>query len=203
MGELLQETADITAYLELSKEVDFDHLHIKIKAEELFKNAMSDIEKARIAFEFVRDEIAHSWDIQSERVTCNASEALATGEGICYAKSHLLAALLRHEGIPTGFCYQRLVLFEDPKDGHCIHALNAVYIEELDKWIRLDARGNKSEINATFSLYKEQLAFVIDEELGEYDDPIIYARPNEKTLNALRASKNAITMYKHHLPQTM
>jgi hypothetical protein len=43
---------------------------------ELFHEEQSEIEKAKIAFEFVRDEIYHSWDIQNTRVTCKASEVL-------------------------------------------------------------------------------------------------------------------------------
>ena len=47
-----------------------------------------------------------------------------------------------------------------------IHALNTVYV---DKWIRLDARGNKDGVNAQFSLEEEQLAYQVRSELGEID----------------------------------
>src|SRR5690606_19729690 len=60
------------------------------------------IEAARRAFELVRDEIAHSWDIRSHRVTRTASEALRHREGLCYSKSMLLTALLRALEIPAG-----------------------------------------------------------------------------------------------------
>jgi len=43
---------------------------------------------------------------QRDVVTCSASEVLREGTGICFAKSHLLAALLRAVGIPAGLCYQ-------------------------------------------------------------------------------------------------
>jgi len=36
-------------------------------------------------------------------VTCKASDVLIYGTGYCYAKSHLLAALLRANAIPAGF----------------------------------------------------------------------------------------------------
>ena len=68
--------------------------------------------------------------------------------GICWAKSNLFAALLRANNIPAGICYQRLTLGDTPDTGYCIHALNAVYIKSINKWIRLDARGNKNGINA-------------------------------------------------------
>ena len=48
-----------------------------------------------------------------------------------------------------------------PETGFCIHALNAVYIKSLDSWIRLDARENKTGVEAQFNLEKERLAFPI------------------------------------------
>lgn len=58
----------------------------------------SEMQLARITYEYVRDRISHSWDIQSMIITCRASEVLEKKHGLCYAKSHLLAALLRANG---------------------------------------------------------------------------------------------------------
>lgn len=41
-------------------------------------------------------------------VSCSASEVLSLGEGCSFSKSHLLAALLRANGLASSFCYQRL-----------------------------------------------------------------------------------------------
>ena len=71
------------------------------------------VEVARACFEFVRDQIKHSWDFQLNPVTCRASDVLKHGTGYCYAKSHLLAALLRANRIPAGLCYQRLTVAND------------------------------------------------------------------------------------------
>ncbi len=57
------------------------------------------------------------------RVTLARSDVLALGTGICYAKCHALAALLRAEDIPTALCYQRLT---DGEGGHAVHGLVAV-----------------------------------------------------------------------------
>src|SRR4051812_49403870 len=65
---------------------------------------------AKGCFEWVRDEIRHSLDFGLNPVTCSASEVLHARTGYCYAKSHLLAALLRASAIPAGLCYQRLSL---------------------------------------------------------------------------------------------
>lgn len=92
------------------------------------------------------------------------------------------------------------MLFDTPEKGYCIHALNAVYIEALDKWIRLDARGNKPGVNAQFSLEHEQLAFPVNEALQEIDYPTIYVKPNAKTIAALTTNNKALDMYKFYLP---
>lgn len=201
--EFTLESDYINDYLQESNEVDYSNPIIQRKAEELFKTNQTDVEKIQNAFEFVRDEVSHSWDIQDELVTCHASEVLSYQKGICYAKSNLLAALLRSQGIPTGFCYQRLMLFDTPEKGYCIHALNAVYIISLNKWIRLDARGNKKGVNAQFSTDKEMLAFSVNPELDEIDYPIIFVEPNRKTIEVLRKHNNALEMYLNFLPDRL
>ena len=115
---------------------------------------MSDVEKARVAFEFVRDEISHSFDCGATVITARASDALKHRTGICHAKANLLAALLRSQGIPAGFCFQRITLADDDSMGYCVHAFNAVYIN--GKWIKLDARGNKPSIHTHFSTLMRQ-----------------------------------------------
>jgi transglutaminase-like putative cysteine protease len=201
--ELIPESANLRDYLEELDVVNFSHPLIQKKISELFHEEQSEIEKAKIAFEFVRDEISHSWDIQSTRVTCKASEVLNYKEGICYAKANLLAALLRSQGIPTGFCYQRLMIFDTPDKGYSLHALNGVFLKSLNKWIRLDARGNKPGVQAEFSIDKEILAFPIQEEFDEKDFPIIYTKPNQKTISVLEEHTNALEMYKYYLPENL
>ncbi|MCL1696106.1 transglutaminase family protein [Lysinibacillus sp. BPa_S21] len=197
------ESENLGDYLLELDVVDYSNSIIKEKIEELFNSTQTEIEKAKIAFEFVRDEISHSWDIQGKKVTCHASDVLKYKQGICYAKSNLLAALLRSQGIPTGFCYQRLMLFDTPEKGYSIHALNAVYFQSYKKWIRLDARGNKTGVNAQFSLDEEKLAFSINKELNEEDYSIIFAKPNHKTIAVLKEHTDALEMYKHYLPENI
>jgi len=194
------ESEIITDYLAVSPIVNWKHPTIEAKASMLFKPSMTDIEKIQNAFTFVRDQISHSWDIQSERVTCTALETLTAREGICYAKSHLLAALLRSANIPTGFCYQRLLLFDNADSSFCLHALNAVFVESVNRWVRMDARGNKPGVQAEFSLETEKLAFQPDPSKGEYDDMFIRVHPHAETVRVLQENQNAIQMYLHHLP---
>ncbi|PMC34512.1 transglutaminase [Bacillus sp. UMB0899] len=199
--QLVCESDKLEDYLHETDDVNYSHKMIKEKTEELFSPTQTEVEKAKIAFEFVRDGISHSWDIQGTQVTCKASDVLTYGEGICYAKSNLLAALLRSQGIPTGFCYQRLMLFDTPEKGYSLHALNAVYLTSLDKWIRLDARGNKVGVDAQFSIDQEKLAFSVNETFDERDYPVIYTKPNIKTLAVLKEYHDAFELYTQHLPE--
>lgn len=201
--KLIVQSEKMDDYLQELEEVNYSNTSIQALIGELFHSQQSDIEKIQSAFHFVRDEIAHSKDIEGEIVTCSASEVLQHKQGICYAKSNLLAALLRSQGIPTGFCYQRLMLFDTPEKGYCIHALNAVFIASLNKWIRMDARGNKKGVDAQFSIEKEQLAFSVNERLEEVDYPTIFMVPNEKTIAVLKEASNAIDMYMNDLPDSL
>src|SRR5215471_6261520 len=137
---LICESSLLEDYLREQEVVDYSHPLIQQIIRHLYSSAGAGTECIRKTFEFVRDSIHHSWDIQSPRVTCKASEVLHFGEGLCYAKSHLLAALLRAQGIPAGFCYQRLATGATPELRHTLHGLNAVYLPSQAKWIRLDAR---------------------------------------------------------------
>ncbi|MFC4388012.1 transglutaminase family protein [Gracilibacillus marinus] len=201
--QLVPESSNLIEYIEELETVDYSHPLIQEKINVLFNDELSELEKVKTAFEFVRDEISHSWDIQSTRVTCKASEVLKYKEGICYAKSNLLAAILRAVNIPTGFCYQRLMIFDTPEEGYCLHTLNGVYIESLNRWIRLDVRGNKPGVQAEFSINEEILAFTIREEFDERDYPIIYTSPTEKTIATLESNTNALKMYINHLPDAL
>ena len=201
--DLILQSENLENYLEESKEINFSDYSIQQLIGTLFDSKQSEIEKIQIAFQYVRDEIAHSWDIQSETVTCTATEVLEHKQGICYAKSNLLAALLRSQGIPTGFCYQRLMLFDKSEKGYSLHALNAVFIQSLNKWIRLDARGNKKGVNSQFSITEEKLAFLVNEKFNEMDYPTIYVAPNLKTIDILMHASNALEMYLTRLPDTI
>ena len=194
---------DINDYLENTYYVDYESEAIKAVQNELFSQYDDEISKIQKAYHFVRDNISHSWDIQSRRITVKASEVLKCREGICYAKSNLLAALLRSQKIPTGFCYQRLTLGDTPDTGYCIHALNAVYVESINKWIRLDARGNKEGICAKFSLEEEILAFPIREEYQEVDYDSIYPEPHFETMKILQESYDCLEMYTKFLPDSI
>lgn len=147
----------------------------------------------------MRDKIPHSADINADVLWCNASQVLEAGHGICFAKSHLLAALLRCKGVPAGFCYQRIILDDETAPILVYHGLNGVYVNGLGKWIRLDARGNKAGVNAQFSVDAERLAFAIRAEKGEEDGFIIYPDPDKKIVELLRNCKTRTELW-NNLP---
>ena len=173
-------------YLIETQSIDYNDENIQKKVSHLKELSCDDIDYIERCFMFVRDEIPHSWDIGAEIVSKKASEVLINKTGICWAKSCLLAALLRANGIPSGISYQLLTRADnDTSDGYIIHAFNTVYIEQLDKWIRLDARGNKENVNAQFSLDEEHLAYETRSELGEIDYHNNQTDLDERLVNVL------------------
>ena len=181
-------------YLIETKSIDYMNPHIQEKVQELKDQSCDDADYIKRAYIFVRDEIPHSWDIQTNIVSRTASDALINKTGICWTKSCLLAALLRANGIPSGISYQLLTITEDDSLGHIVHALNTVYIGNLNKWIRLDARGNQENQNEEFSLEKDHLAFSPRAEFGEIDYHDNHADLDERLVNKLEETENLMEM---------
>jgi Transglutaminase-like superfamily len=146
-------------FLRASAVIDWKHPEIIELANYIGLGYETAIEISKACFEWVRDEIRHSVDYQMNPVTCRASDVLKHKTGYCFAKSHLLAALLRANQIPAGFCYQRLSI-DDKGASYSLHGFNAIYLPEIG-WYRVDARGNNADVNALFAPPQEFLAFKI------------------------------------------
>jgi transglutaminase-like putative cysteine protease len=177
-------------YLAPSPVIDYEDQAIRQAARRLSANADSDDAIIQACYEFVRDEISHTFDIGASEVTCAASEVLRYGHGTCYAKSHLLAAILRCLGIPAGFCYQKLRDADSPSR-YALHGLNAVYFSSLGRWVRMDARGNKPYVSLRFNPGSKMLAYQVNEIQGESEDRMIFATPAESVIRALTMCTNA------------
>ena len=175
-----------------TKSIDYMHPLIQQKVQKLKNQSGDEIDYIKRSYFFVRDEIPHSWDIQAKIVSRTASDVLKNNTGICWVKSCLLAALLRANGIPSGISYQLLTRADDESDGYMIHALNTVYIKDLNKWIRLDARGNNENINVRFSLDEEHLAYSIRNEFGEIDYQDNHADLDQRLVDILAQSDNIL-----------
>lgn len=194
---------EINQYLTVDEVIDYKNTAITQLADSLYQKTNTELEFIKAAYEFVRDKISHSEDINEDMITCSATEVLKAGHGICFAKSHLLAALLRCKSIPAGFCYQKLNLNDKTTAPvFAYHGLNGVYIKEYKKWIRLDARGNENRINAQFSVETEQLAYFIRREMGEEDNFVVYPHPDVKILEKLRENKTRTELW-NNLPNEL
>lgn len=147
MHEFLQSTAVI----------DCDTASVIAFASQLAGGANDEEVVARQCFVWVRDCVRHSSDHRISVVTCRASEVLEHRAGFCYAKSHLLAALLRANRIPAALCYQRLAL-DDEGSAFCLHGLVSIFLQRHG-WYRVDPRGNKAGLTADFCPPVERLAF--------------------------------------------
>jgi len=183
-------------YLSANEFIDCEHPDIREQARLLSKGYVSDTDITLRCFEFVRDEINHTGDVGHGAITCLASDVLREGTGYCYAKSHLLVALLRANQIPAGLCYQRLTI-EGDEPPFCLHGLTAVYLSAFG-WFRIDPRGNKDGVNAQFQPPEEKLAFPIVIE-GEADLPEIWAEPLPIVTSALKAGSD-VDYVATHLP---
>ncbi|GAA3047098.1 transglutaminase domain-containing protein [Streptomyces glomeratus] len=190
--ELIQQTTDLSAYLAADEVIDHHHPVVREAAAQLAGQVADSYAYAQAAYEFVRDTIPHSADSGDPRVTWRASDVFRLRTGICHAKAHALAALLRAEDIPTALCYQRLV--HDDDVGHLVHGLVAVRFHGA--WHRQDPRGNKPGVDARFSLHGERLAWTPDEKSNEMDYPVLHAEPHPAVLRALRAAPDRETLWK-------
>ncbi|MDW5562067.1 MAG: transglutaminase-like domain-containing protein [Methanomassiliicoccus sp.] len=166
-------------YLASSLIIDCDHPTVLAKAKDLSAGLDNDVEIARRCFGFVRDEVYHSGDHHMDPVTLRASEVLEHRTGFCYAKAHLLAALLRANGIPAGLCYQRIACGR----GFCLHGLNAVFLKDHG-WYRVDARGNNEQVRCEFIPPTESLAISLTQQ-GEMDLPDILDEPLPSVVKVL------------------
>lgn len=196
------ESDDLNEYLVSDDIIDWQTPAVRQKALQLTESMPDEVEKARCLYEWVRDAIPHSYDAGLDVVTCTAGEVLSHGTGICFAKSHLLAALLRAVNIPAGFCYQVLRIDPPVDNEPVLHGFNAIYLASIGKWIRLDARGNTNGINAQFSLKKEQLAFVMDSEADEFIYEAIFAAPVESVVKRLKMYHSLDELWQD-LPQSL
>ncbi|MFC9927514.1 transglutaminase family protein [Streptomyces sp. NPDC127190] len=196
--ELIQNTADLSAYLAADEAIDHQHPVVRETSARLAQGVADSYAYAQAAFEFVRDTIPHSADAGDPRVTWRASDVLEQRTGICYAKAHALTALLRAEDIPTALCYQRLM--HDDGSGHALHGLVAVRFHGA--WHRQDPRGNKPGVDARFSLDGERLAWTADPARGERDCPGLLAAPHPAVLDALKAAPDRAHLWET-LPATL
>ncbi|MBK7949124.1 MAG: transglutaminase domain-containing protein [Deltaproteobacteria bacterium] len=138
-------------------------------------------------------------------IACRASEVLALGHGLCFAKSHLLAALLRFAGHPTGFCYARLS--DDERPGRfTLHGFVGCFEPTRAAWVLLDPRGNRGGAGGLESVCRfdppYSLAYAPDPARGESLLPFVYKRPAKRIVDFLERVPDSAAM-RRNLPDSI
>jgi len=182
----------MTRFLRSTPIIDWESPLVHDRAAQLARGRPGAAAVVRACFEWVRDRIPHTSDHDLDPVTCSASEVLELGTGFCYAKSHLLAALLRANGIPAGCVYQRL---SNDDGSYCLHGLNAVWLRDCG-WYRLDARGSRVGLVAEFTPPVERLPFGCTAD-GEKVFPGVWADPVAPVVEALRSYRRRADLIRH------
>ena len=189
------ERPDLDDYLKSDDIIDFDDPLIEEAVEQLIKGLKDNISKAQAIFEFVRDQIFHSFQINATSITLKASEVLDKGHGVCYAQSHLVAALMRGAGIPAGLCYR----IDEDEDGPVVHGYNAIHIDEIGKWICLDASIKPEENPTSLNFDRDTLEWTAGREFAGYGDSTVYINPSKRVIKALKSCRN-VDELKNNLP---
>lgn len=178
----------MSEFLAESRVIDWRNPQVMALANELYQCSSDRNEFVRRAFDWVRDEIFHTGDHGHKVVTCSASDVLKHRTGFCYAKSHLLVAICRAQGVPAGLGYQRLSINGDGPP-YCLHGFAAVELEG-EGWRRLDPRGNNPGISTDFSISHDCLAFTPVLE-GESTFNEILTEPHDTVVAALTGATHA------------
>lgn len=197
--QLIVESDNLQDFLEVTDVANFHDPVIANLIADIKASSSDQEEQAEQAFNYARDRVRHSFDANDLVVTIKAPDVLTAGTGICFAKSHLLAALLRGLEIPTGFCYQRVMRRGTPESGFALHGLNASYFPRVG-WVRLDPRGNRMGIDSQFSLQEERLAYTINTDAGEVDYPYVYRRPLSSVIQSMQNSKDCHELFYQRPP---
>jgi transglutaminase-like putative cysteine protease len=175
-------------FLESSKYIDWESDAIIKMASQLSVGRVTEEEIVQSCFEFVRDKIKHSLDYKLNPVTCKASDVLKEKTGFCFAKSHLLAALLRANNIPTALVYQKIAFDQL----FYWHGLNAVFLSKFG-WYRLDPRGLKEGLSSNFLPPKEMLPFTPTYE-GEVILEKLWSEPSHEITTLLESSESYLSV---------
>jgi hypothetical protein len=135
---------DLKEFLISTSFIDSDNSKIINKASDLTKSCGTNVEKARLLFEFVRDSYNKN---QCESFI--ASEILECGGNSCRQRSILLATLCRAVGIPARLHLQKVTLKDwKDKNGNIMdisfaHGITGIYLN--GEWHLYESVGNKDK----------------------------------------------------------
>lgn len=186
---------DFSMYLQETEIIDYSSPEVQNACSEFEQYRGDEILLAEKLYDFVQNKFPHTSDCKRTELSIKASDVIKNGHGLCMAKSHLYAAMLRYFGIPCGFCYQ--ILRAKTPNHFYPHGLNAVYFESLGKWVRLDPRGNKAGQDARFSIEEEHLAYQADNFRNEVDLPMYFTNPFKGLVDCMKKCADKPEFFKH------
>jgi transglutaminase-like putative cysteine protease len=97
-----QTDSGLRLYLSPAEFIDSDHERIRAKAEDIVRSVPDPVERARVLYRAVRDEVRYDPYIDyTDPETYRASSVLANGHGYCVGKASVYVALCRAAGIPA------------------------------------------------------------------------------------------------------
>src|SRR5215203_4164310 len=97
-----QTDSGLRLYLSPAEFIDSDHERIRAKAEDIVRSVPDPVERARVLYRAVRDEVRYDPYIDYiDPETYRASSVLAKGHGYCVGKASVYVALCRATGIPA------------------------------------------------------------------------------------------------------
>lgn len=188
------ETNNFDEYLKENEYVDFSAPNIQKLCKELFTDKMTEREKLCSAFDYLRENVPHSFRVSTGHITTKASDTLKYKTGVCHAHSNLLCAVMRAEGIPAGLRFQRIVLCEEPERQYCIHCFNAVYI--IGQWQMCDLSSTDKNAPQKIKAGDAVCAFENNDASNEYFYDGIYSEPDLPTMKMLENAKDIDDVYK-------
>jgi transglutaminase-like putative cysteine protease len=127
-------------HLEPTKYIDSKNAALILQVNKIVAGAKSEIEKAVLIHDFVRDTVSFGWS--ASFYDQKASEVLESKIGYCNTKSTLFVAMLRAAGIPAK---QRFVNISakilegilDPGTAYVDHSYTEVFLQGT--WLKVDS----------------------------------------------------------------
>lgn len=137
----LESSIDVNKFTVPTLHVESDNENIIALAQELTKDAETDIEKAENIYKWVVNNVKYDYDKYIKQINKNfdneygAINTLETKKGVCYDYSALVAALGRASGLQVKMIKGNFVGTYSSE----LHAWNEIYISEEDRWINVDS----------------------------------------------------------------
>ncbi|ABX41930.1 transglutaminase-like domain-containing protein [Lachnoclostridium phytofermentans] len=129
---------ETTVYLQSNEAINWENEDSRIlkKAQELTKNANTNIDKAKAIHSYITKNYSYD-NKKADKVTKDYTPDLIsfykTKKGICYDYVTLTAVMLRSVGVPT-----KIVKGYESSNPDTYHAWNQVYNETTKQWVTID-----------------------------------------------------------------